>query len=418
MSDTAKGPLAGYLFQFEKALLLLSELDNPNDFLTIEDVDDIAVHNSTDESIILTIQAKHSILPTGTTFQDTSYALWRTFQIWIEKLNEGIFDTSTKFICSTNKAISSETLLYKIKTKTFDEAIELITELLKVEEIKLKEKIITDIGSGIHIKKIIRLIKFVLKNQDSFKVVKDNLDIHDNEKIQERFFNRLNLNSTKITTVQKDKIYQEFYGWIIGRSKAKWNNSSSASFSKKEFDEKYFQINSNPAIINAIFRAKKDLDSLDLTREDIIGKMKTELYVKQIEDIERGIESKERIIKNAIIDFIYHDNELRYIIEQGDYTQTDFDSFIQQCFETWQEIFDSIVLYEATSYSEEEKNRLAIVVFDKIMLNLEISFKEGFNFNISNRYFKNGCFLKLSNSPEIGWHPEWGEKYKNYNGAN
>ena len=80
MSDSAKGPLAGYLFQFEKALLLLAELDKVTDSISIEDVDDIATH-ADDGTVLMTIQAKHSISSSGTTYEDTSHALWRTIEI-------------------------------------------------------------------------------------------------------------------------------------------------------------------------------------------------------------------------------------------------------------------------------------------------------------------------------------------------
>lgn len=43
-SDSAVGPLAGYLFQFEKALLYLSELEKPTEFISIEEVDDVSTH--------------------------------------------------------------------------------------------------------------------------------------------------------------------------------------------------------------------------------------------------------------------------------------------------------------------------------------------------------------------------------------
>src|SRR5690242_17548715 len=119
MSDTAKGPLAGYLFQFEKALLLLSSLEFDDDYISIEEVDDISTHHD-DGAVLVTYQAKHSISSSGTTFEDTSHALWRTFQIWIEKLEKGVFSDDTKFICTTNKSISTSSLLSKIVSSDFD----------------------------------------------------------------------------------------------------------------------------------------------------------------------------------------------------------------------------------------------------------------------------------------------------------
>ena len=138
MSDSAAGPLSGYLFQFEKALLLLSNLENRTDYITIESVDDIATH-AENGTVIMTAQAKHSISNSGTTFQDTSYALWRTLQLWIEKLENKTFNAKTKFICSTNKVIPSDALVNKLKSESADDAIKLITELLKSQQDKLSK---------------------------------------------------------------------------------------------------------------------------------------------------------------------------------------------------------------------------------------------------------------------------------------
>lgn len=113
MNDSAKGPAAGYIFQFEKALLMLTKLDK-DDFISIENVDDIAVHKN--GSVYITVQAKHRISSSGMTFQDTSYSLWRTLQIWIQKIEKGIFNDETQFVCSTNKIIPKDSLLLFIKS--------------------------------------------------------------------------------------------------------------------------------------------------------------------------------------------------------------------------------------------------------------------------------------------------------------
>ncbi|MDH6254178.1 hypothetical protein M2347_003905 [Chryseobacterium sp. H1D6B] len=59
MSDSASGSIAGFLFQFEKALVLLATLDNTTDVVSIEQVDDVAIQNDED-LVLVTIQSKHS----------------------------------------------------------------------------------------------------------------------------------------------------------------------------------------------------------------------------------------------------------------------------------------------------------------------------------------------------------------------
>ena len=410
MQDSAKGIISGFIFQFEKALLMLSDLNKLNDVVSIEDVDDVAVLN--DKTVLIAVQAKHTISSTGSTFQDTSYALWRTLQIWIQKIDKGIFDHKTKFVCCSNKEVKSDSLLYKFIKEDFDDLIVLLNQLKFDQEEKLKEIKAEDKTKGTSIEKILKIIKSVLRKRKQLQTIVSNLEVQIENNIKQDFLNKLHIGIDSYSEPQKDKIYQEFYGWIFERSQAKWCNNSNAIFSKKEFDEKHFQVFHNSAITNLIFRTKNDLGSIYAVEDELFEGMQTELFVKQIEDINRNLSAKSRIIKNAIINFFYYDIELSHIIKQGNFTKHDIDEFIKQCQDLWQDLYDNIVLHSPDHYTEEEMNNLAIKVFDETMSDLRIKFKDYVSFNQSNEYFKKGCLLKLSNIPKIGWHPEWDDKYK------
>lgn len=408
MNDSAKGPLAGYLYQFEKALYLLSNLGNAADYITIEEIDDVATHTE-NGTVIFTVQAKHSVSASGTTFEDTSYALWRTLQIWIEKLELKTFDSSTTFICSTNKTIPTDSLLYNIKHEKFDDVILRIEELLKQQKESLAKKTGKKPTAGSSIKATIDFIEFVLSKKDAFKTIATNIQIDDNENLKEKFLTELHLNSDKYTDTIKEHIFNAFYGWIVYSSKAKWNQSDTAKFTKKQFDEQLFNINSNASIINNVFRTKESIGTIS---EGKIDEKRKELFVKQIEDLPRRKDAQERIIRKAIHDFIYSDIEIAYIVKKGDFTNEDFEGFLNSCENTWQTLFDNIFIKDFDQYSKEEKEELAISLYNKIMQQAEIKFKEGFTFTTNNEYLRNGSFLKLSNVPKIGWHPEWTDKYK------
>lgn len=405
-SDSAKGPLAGYLFQFEKALLVISRLENATDFVSIEDVDDVATHQE-DGTVMMTYQAKNSISTSGTTFEDTSRALWRTFEIWIDKLEKGIFNNDTKFVCSTNKTILPSSLVSYIKTADFKNIVVRLNTLLIDQKQKLAN-ISIDPTKGTSIKKTINSIKYVISKSSYFEIIAKNIEIEDNEIVKIKFFSELHL-SDKYSETSKNSIYHEFYGWITQGSKAKWMNDKEARFTKKDFDDKLYHINSNSSLRNAIFRTKEILGSLS---EKEIQKKRVDLFVKQIEDINRKKDAKERIIENAILDFLYCDIEIKHIVTQGDYTYEDFEKFQLNCKDAWQQCCDETILEDLENYNESQKNLLAINIFDTVMNKVEIKFKNEFEFNPDNRYIRNGSFLKLSNTPIIGWHPDWESKYK------
>lgn len=410
MTDSASGSISGFLFQFEKALVLLATLDNTSDVVSIEQVDDVAIQNDED-LVLVTVQSKHSIAPNGTTFEDTSKSLWRTLQIWIEKLDSGIFNNSTKFVCSTNKRIPDDYLLRKILTKPFDEVLEDIKQLLKNQKDKLKTLQSTNAEAGKSIKPTIKLIEFVLSKEETFQIVKENLEIEDEEALKDRFFIATHMTTDNFTQTRKDFVYDSMYGWLVNGSKSKWLQGTKigATFTKMDFDAKLSIVNANPAIVNAVFRKKDDLGTIDAKR---LSEVKKELFVTQISDINRKQSAKERLIENAVLDFIYHDIEMAHIVRGGNFTEPDFREFQKSCMERWQSYVDTVVIKELEEYDDNEKNEMAIKIFDNIMNNMVINFQEGFTFNSSNSYIRNGTFLKLSNIPEIGWHPDWESKYK------
>jgi hypothetical protein len=414
MSDSAVGSLAGYLFQFDRALVALAKLEHDDETVSIEHVDDIATHDE-DGTVVLAIQAKHSITLTGTTFTDTSYALWRTFQIWIQKVQDGTFPTTTKFVCNTNKKIPDGYLLRKIKDSDFEVALELIENLLATQEAKLRKLQAegksdeTVEAAGPSVKQSIRLINFVLENKNAFQQIKSNLVIEDEYEPKNNFLNLIRVTPSEYNEVRMNSIYHEFYGWITDVSRAKWKQSTSAFISRAQMNHQYRLIITNPSIVSAIFRTKKMLGTIP----DIqIESRRKELFVQQLEDIVRPAASKERIIRQAIYDFILLEIEQKYLItEKGDFTDSDFDDFLNECEEAWQSYFDTKVLKSLDEYSKEELNLLAVEIFDYTMQNVDVKFKSKYGFDGSNKYFRNGSFLQLSNIPRIGWNPDWKNLY-------
>jgi len=408
VADTAKGSLSGYLFQFERALLLLSSLENNTEFVSIEDVDDIATHQS-DGTVLITDQSKHSISQSGSTFADTSYALWRTFQIWIEKFESGIFHENVTFICSTNKPVSSESILFFICNNEFDKVSDRIYGLRNSQSEKLNQIVKENPSNGKSIKTVLRLIDSVIKKIEVFKVIQPSIKIDDNSNLKESILNKLHLNSEQYTDLQRSNIYEGMIGWLTSHSLYQWRNSEIARFQKKQMDNKYQSLINSPSIVNAVFRAKH---SFDLNETEIDAK-KSELFVKQIELISRRPDAKDRTIKNAIEDFIRFEIEQAYLINEiGDFTKEDFDKFIDLCYDEWQSCFDDNVVNDIAAYSEGEKNQLAIDIYSFIMKKLDVKFAGDHSFNTDNIYIKNGSFLKLSNIPMIGWHPDWEEHFK------
>lgn len=406
MSDSAEGPISGFLYQFQKALLVLAKVIEPDGGVSVEDVDDIALHDAEDpEKVLMTYQAKHSLSLSGTTFADTSTALWRTLEIWIEKLEKNVVDNDTIFVCATNKDIPQGALLRKMIDQPFDQVFKEIKALQSKLKLDLQAKVANGEAAP-HISLILKKISLAIRKKSLLKTIFGRLKIEVEADLKSEFLEIMRLKVTGITAARQDQVYESFYGWIIDTCYAKWKNSKKAAITKKMFDSKWSVVNSNPQILNAIFRKKDELGTLTNERR---LEVKDELFVRQINDIERG-PGKKVVLEKAMLDFIHHKIEMSFVVTKGDFTESDFKEFEAQCKEIWQERFYAKVIKD--KHTENECNSIAIEIYDGIMSEDRLKFNEGFAFSPSNRYIKNGSFLKLSNSPEIGWRPDWEFKYK------
>jgi len=400
--DNNKGTPAGFIFQFEIALLELSK-SGIGDSISLEKIDDVAKENKSGV-YNCTIQAKHSIKTSATNFGNTSVDLWKTFSIWIKKLVDKAVNSNNKFIAITNKGIPKDSILRESNFINFFNKIIKIRDQQKTE---YDAKTMLNPNSGVSIKATIERIEFAIKHKTELEIIFNNFEIKENLNVKEEFLNNILL-STKDVII-KDRIYHQFLGWIQDISKDNWKNKKEATFSKTDFDLKYDSIRENPTIISSLFRHRKEI-----IINDIDFKNRDEIYIKQIDGIERF--EKEEIIKDAILDFIYCDVEITRLIVNKDcntLTKIDYEEFEKTCETSWNRIKRKHILKsDLNKYTEDELNEIGCKIYDEIIIDLRLKFQDNLEFNDSIKYIQNGTFLKLSNMLKIGWDPKWEEKYK------
>lgn len=407
MSDSAKGPGAGYIFQFEVALLELSKL-NKDQKISIEKVDDVAKEDK-DGTYLCTIQLKHSIVLGETHFGNTSEDLWKTLGIWINKLKTGILGNDNQFIASTNKTIPGNSIIRSFNKIEFADLVTKVEEILTHQESKLSEQK-TKGKSGASIQKIIDRIRFSLDHKSELEIIIKNFKLLEYTGVKESVLNNFHLANVSVDV--QDSYYQQLLGWIIDCSKENWLNDSEAVFSKSDCDARFNLIRDQHLLKQAIFRTKQ---SLKLSHSTDVGQMdRSMLYIRQIEDIDRNDEHKEEIIEKAVMDFIFCEIEMAHLIKTKNViTQTDYEEFQGRCLEKWKTICRQHLLHNVSSYTEQELNDMAIRIFDQVMDSINVEFTGAISFDYTNKYIQNGTFLNLSNIPSLGWHPNWKTKYKN-----
>lgn len=407
MLDSAKGPSAGIIFQFEIALLELAQI-GIDESISIEKMDDIAKEDE-NGTYICTIQAKHSITLSGTNFGSTSDDLWKTMNIWISKIKSGILKEKNEFIAITNKKVPSNSIIRIFNQQPYDEVLMEIKYLKQKQEVEYQKKIHKK-GKGHTIKKTIDRIGNVLANPVELKIIIENFKFRESIETKEEFLNKINMGTLE-SNEKKDFIYQIFLGWITDSSKESWKNQKDAVFSKKQFEKKFRLIVSDHTLVEGIFRTKKQIQTNNFV--DIGEVNRNQLFIKQLQEIERPF--NDEIIKDAIIDFILADIEIAYLItnKNGTFlTKYDFKDFEDRCEDKWNNIKKKHIRKNIEAHSNEELSIVACNIYDEIMQDVILEFQDSEKFNDSNRYIQNGTFLRLSNSPKIGWRPDWEKLYK------
>lgn len=406
MSDSAKGPGAGYIYQFELALVELAKMSK-NNVLSIEKMDDLALQDINGH-YIMTIQAKHSISVTGSNFGNTSTDLWKTIVNWLEKLKKGKVVDGNHFKAITNVKIPSNSIIRKFKIENFDKVVDEIRTIKSKQEAKIKENKVKGQDSPT-IKDTLRRIDFVLNDLPNFKTILSSFSFEENYRIKDYFFDSIQLGSIT-TDSYKLGLYEGFLGWVVSISSDNWNNDKDAEFTKKDFEEKHDHLRRLHPLKRAIFRNKGEIPELAAIDLNQAG---NETYIQQILDIERAEDDKEDIVKEAILNFILSEIEMSHLITKSNtFTKSDYEDFKEQCFNAWKKVKRNNAPLDANKYSETEQNNIAIKVFDEIMDKIKLKLMGDFNFDDSNKYIQNGTFLKLSDEPRIGWIPSWKEKYK------
>lgn len=406
MGDLAPGPASGYIYQFELALIELSQM-RKGQFLSVEKMDDLAIEDDKG-TYMLTVQAKHSISASGKSFGSTSEDLWKTVVNWIKKIKNKQLNEDNEFRAVTNTKIPQSSIIRKFD-KPLTDLLVIIKEILENQKEKLRAKKEEGKKASSIISTIERL-EYVLDNINEFEIILNNFQFEENYKIKENFLSKIQMETVEEESV-KDNIFEGFLGWIISKSKEVWNNKGDISFSKKDFENKYHQLRDLHPLKKAYFRNKKEIaknENIDFSNTG------NDLYVKQIDDFEIGESDKEEIIREAIQDFILRDIEISYIIKNNNMiTKIDLEDFEEKCIKKWRNVRLKYAPRKIDKYDSEELNEIGFQIFVDIMNEVKIEFLDNFGFDDSNEYIQKGTFLNLSNIPTIGWNPNWEQLYKN-----
>lgn len=382
-SHSAPGPMAGYLFQPERALLWLAKSQRGAK-VGIETIDDVAV--LTRDGTVIREQDKHSILNNGNPLRDTSKSLWNTLNIWLKAIkNKEIDIDKTELFLVTNKTLP-DCLAKRIGEVTEKEAVSsCIKDLRTIGE---NSPIgITEIVKGVLSYDDLTLANLLLKIR-----VSDETDASYGDSLKEEIASFLHIPSN----LNCSEIIRALLGWVHDTSLVLWRRGEPAWLSRDAFDNQYTRIISKYQKSNFVEKAVRMLPVKDSERKSKLG----ETFVKQLS----FISISETEVFEAIDDFIRFLSEQTRLSKEGDVTKKDFDAFKDRLETRWKWIRNKEIRFKTRSL--EQGLTLEDIGY-KIYFDCMDHREPLAGQQTEEYYLTRGAYHELSNIPLIGWYLDY-----------
>jgi hypothetical protein len=389
---TASGQAAGYLFQPDRALYWLARSEKGS-VIGIETADDVTVVSENGD-ITIREQDKNSIQEEGQPIKDRSNDLWNTLFIWVKALENNEFDTEkVQLFFATNKAIPENAIVKKI-AETDGSNVEPLMALLKTA--------IKNSPAGIKEK-----VEYVLSKEDLLRQLIPKIKLSDDNNpsnLDDKIISQLHL----IDETSGD-ILIYLKGWVHDCITKLWDSRQPGIINRDAFDtilnNAKFRYNS----IKLRERVKRFVQ--EEINDELVQKNQDAIFVKQLEAITT---SEDDLMVDAIDDYLCADIERTRLILAGEITKDDFIDFDDKCVERWKAVRIrnnrqvNLIVSDAELPKEDKENKLKTVgfyIYDQTACTGYHGVLAGYQTTES--YLTKGTFYLLSDTPVIGWHPEW-----------
>jgi hypothetical protein len=238
ITTEASGKIAGYIFQFQRALFRLLSSDASNLIVGIETEDDVVeiiFDDQLNPKIILE-QDKHTVNLDKNTYQDSSKNLWHSLHIWLDSMDECQNKFSIiNYILVTNTVVNADSFVHQLAAAKTESEVQECIYLIK----EIASKCIDGKGNAEKIKTVAAYpeekLNFLIKN----------LELGDINATKDE--SNLRLATQNLFHLPDDykkyaeEIYQSLIGFIILFCQEKWKNKDSAWLDQSKINKRLFQ---------------------------------------------------------------------------------------------------------------------------------------------------------------------------------
>lgn len=391
----ASPKIAGYIFQFERALYRLFSSETEATAVGIETDDDV-VEISWDESgeiLIKFEQDKHTVQEAGHPYQDSSKNLWHTLHIWLEAM-PGVREKygNVTYCLVTNKKVTISAFARSLST-----AIDGIAIDACIADIRQRAQYATG--------EVATTIKTVaaFSNEDLHFLIK-NLQLMDE-------FGTASGATPKNATIQLfhlppdiaekgQDIYQSVLGLLVDACQEGWKKKQPVWIAKEVVATR---LHSEVAAHRMARYVDQPLFSTSY-KQYLNADGNSHYFLKQLQHL--GADSK--ICDRALSHYWGFYSERVRLRSEGDILPKAWDDRNAQLHERREVIGDKVKFEADVGVSQDvlAKKILAKTIFDNYIAPLGLH-------PTSNEYFTSGNYHDLANQPEhryfIHWHPTFAQ---------
>ncbi len=380
---SAAGTVAGFAYQFERALNWLAQKE-AGASIGIETADDVAVLSS-DASLVLE-QDKHSISEAATQpFSDRSKGLWNTLAMWIEAIESKQRPIeSTTFLLVTNKVVPECIARHIARARSDEEIDTCIKELKKVGTAPPEH--------------IAKLVKQVLCSQarTTLRAVISRVQLADGSDgtatVGLRKSTIAHLQLPNWCLPHSDSIVNELLGWLHQTAMLAWQHKQPA------WVERNYFVNQLHAILDSRKRqiTRERAEFLIPVTDEKVGREKSRPFVSQL----HLITDDDTVVDTAIREYIRCNIEKSRLCKEGNITDDDWKAFEGMLVSRWTKIRSRISRIKS-GVAERD-------VGFEIFTETTEGYKETLaGSNTEQVYLTSGTYHRLADLLTVGWHPEF-----------
>lgn len=383
-NHSAPGSNAGFIYQFERALLWLAH--SPAGALVgIETDDDVAVRTSGGGAVLE--QDKHTITEDRQPFSDRSHDLWNTLCIWLEAVDDGeVLIASSQFWMVTNKRLP-ECLAKQIgRAKTSDEiatCVRALESIGKAPSATIKDQALRVLhpSSRANLVKLVECCHLADAGQGS-----------GGRELRDQTIAKLQL--PQWCAAMADAILDELHGWLERTVMTSWGQRKPAWIARDHF------VNQLHAILARLARQIKRERSEHLipVSDEKVGQNRGRPFVKQL----FMVSDDDSSIDTAIREFIRCNIEKNRLSEEGDITDDDWLGFEGALVARWGKIRARNIRLCGDKLERD--------VGFQILAETTEGHQEVLAGNPTEQaYLTSGSYHRLADALTVGWHPRYKE---------